>query len=60
MCNTFRKWYVRFADSKRAVRVTYEEYRQLKDMGKYYKAIVSDNFHPNGKTLTLSFRQSFV
>lgn len=60
MCNISKHWYVRFADSKRAIRVTYEEYRQLKDMGEYYKAIVSDNFHPNGKTLTLSFNQSLV
>ena len=60
MCNISKKWYVRFADSKRGIPVKYGEYRQIKEMAEFYGAIISDNFHPHGKTLTVSFRQSFV
>lgn len=60
MCNISKKWYVRFADSKRGIPVKYGEYRQIREMAEFYGAIISDNFHPHGKTLVVSFPKHFV
>lgn len=53
-------WYVRFSDSKKAEKVSYDFYRQILIMARFYKAIISDNFHPHGKTLTVAFSKHFV
>ena len=55
-----RKWYVKFSDSKKAEEVSYREYCELFNMAKYYNSIIGDNFHPHGKTLTVSFPKHFV
>lgn len=55
-----KNWYVRFADSKKAEKVSYKEYCDLHKMAIFYNAVVGDNFHPNGKTLIVSFSKHFV
>ena len=55
-----RKWYIKFSDSKKGEEVSYREYCELFNMAKYYNGIIGDNFHPHGKTLTVSFPKHFV
>lgn len=55
-----KKWYVRFSDAKKAEIVTYSEYSIIKKMAVFYNAVVADNFHPHGKTLTVRFPKHFV
>ena len=55
-----RRWYIKFSDSKKAKEVSYSEYCELYRMAKFYGAVISDNFHPHGKTLTVSFPKHFV
>ena len=55
-----RRWYIKFSDSKKAEEVNYSEYCNLYRMAKFYGAVISDNFHPHGKTLSVSFPKHFV
>ena len=55
-----RNWYIKYSDAKKAEEITYREYCDLYKMAKYYNSIISDNFHPHGKTLTVSFPKHFV
>ena len=55
-----RKWYIRFSDSKKGEEISYLEYCEFFRMAKFYGAIIGDNFHPHGKTLTVSFPKHFV
>ena len=55
-----KNWYIRFTDSKKAEKVSFKEYCDLHKMAIFYNAVVGDNFHPNGKTLTVSFSKHFV
>ena len=55
-----RNWYIKYSDAKKAEKITYREYCDLYKMAKYYNAIISDNFHPHGKTLEVSFPKHFV
>ena len=55
-----RRWYVKFSDSKKGEEVSYSEYCELFRMAKFYGALIGDNFHPHGKTLTVSFPKHFV
>lgn len=56
----YRKWYIKYSDCKKAEEVTFREYCDLYEMAEFYKAIVKENFHPHGKTLTVSFPKHFV
>lgn len=58
--NYMRNWYVKYSDAKKAEKVTYREYCDLYKMAKYYNSIISDYFHPHGKTLVVSFSKHFV
>ena len=58
--NFMRNWYIKYSDSKKAEKVTYREYCDLYKMAKYYNSIISDYFHPSGKTLVVSFPKHFV
>ena len=58
--NFMRNWYIKYSDAKKAEKVTYREYCELYRMAKYYNSIISDNFHPHGKTLVVSFSKHFV
>ena len=58
--NMTHNWYVRYSDSKKAEKVSFREYCDLHKMGIFYNAVIGDNFHPHGKTLTLNFPKSFV
>lgn len=55
-----RNWYIKYSDTKKAEKVTYREYCDLYKMAKYYNSVISDNFHPHGKTLVVSFPKHFV
>lgn len=55
-----RKWYIKFSDSKKAEEVSFYEYCILHSMARFYNAVVSDNFHPKGKTLVVNFTKHFV
>lgn len=55
-----RNWYIKYSDAKKAEKITYREYCDLYKMAKYYDKIISDNFHPHGKTLVVSFPKHFV
>lgn len=55
-----KKWYVKYSDSKKAELISFEEFCLLHKMARFYNAVVSDNFHPNGKTLVVSFPKHFV
>ena len=58
--NYMRNWYIKYSDTKKAEEITYSEYCELYKMAKYYNAIISDYFHPHGKTLVVSFPKHFV
>ena len=58
--NYMRNWYIKYSDAKKAEKITYREYCELYKMAKHYNCIISDNFHPNGKTLVVSFPKHFV
>ena len=58
--NYMRNWYIKYSDAKKAEKITYREYCDLYKMSKYYDKIISDNFHPHGKTLVVSFPRHFV
>ena len=58
--NYMRNWYIKYSDAKKAEKITYREYCDLYKMAKYYNAIISDYFHPNGKTLVVSFPKHFA
>ena len=58
--NSMRNWYIKYSDVKKAEKITYHEYCDLYKMAKYYNCIISDNFHPHGKTLVVSFAKHFV
>lgn len=55
-----RNWYVRFSDSKKSEKVSYQEYRIIHNMAIFYGAIISNNFCPKGKSLHVSFPKHFV
>ena len=55
-----RNWYIKYSDAKKAEKITYREYCDLYKMAKCYNCIISDNFHPHGKTLVVSFAKHFV
>ena len=55
-----RQWYIKYSDAKKAEKITYREYCDLYKMAKYYNCIISDNFHPHGKTLVVSFPKHFA
>ena len=58
--NYMRNWYIKYSDAKKAEKITYSEYCELYKLAKYYNAIISDYFHPHGKTLVVSFPKHFV
>ena len=58
--NYMRNWYIKYSDAPKAEKITYREYCDLYKMAKCYNCIISDNFHPHGKTLTVSFPKHFV
>lgn len=58
--NYMRNWYIKYSDAKKAEKVTYREYCDLYKMAKYYNSIISDYFHPHGKTLVVSFPKHFA
>ena len=58
--NYMRNWYIKYSDAKKAEKITYREYCELYKMAKYYNCIISDYFHPHGKTLVVSFPKHFV
>lgn len=58
--NFMRNWYIKYGDAKKVEKVTYREYCDLYKMAKYYNSIISDYFHPHGKTLVVSFPKHFV
>ena len=58
--NFMRNWYIKYSDAKKAEKITDHEYCELYKMAKYYNSIISDNFHPHGKTLVVSFAKHFV
>ena len=58
--NFMRNWYIKYSDAKKAEKITYREYCDLYKMAKYYNSIISDYFHPHGKTLVVSFPKHFV
>lgn len=57
-----KKWFVRYADTKKSVKVSFEEYCTIYNMAKFYNALVGDNFGVGhrSKTLRVSFNQHFV
>ena len=55
-----RNWYIKYSDAKKAEKITYREYCDLYKMAKCYNSIISDYFHPHGKTLVVSFAKHFV
>lgn len=55
-----KHWYIKYAGSKKAKEVSYMEFCVLHEMAKFYNAVVSNNFHPHGKTLKVSFTEHFV
>ena len=55
-----KKWYVKYSDSKKAEQVSFHDYVIIHEMAKFYRAVISDVFHPNGKTLSVSFPKHFV
>lgn len=55
-----RNWYIKYSDAKKAEKVSYDEYRAIFEMAEYYNKIISHNFHPHGKTLTVAFPKHFV
>ena len=58
--NSMRNWYIKYGDAKKAEKITYREYCEFYKMARYYNSIISDNFHPHGKTLVVSFAKHFV
>ena len=58
--NFMRNWYIKYSDAKKAEKITYREYCELYKMAKYYNCIISDNFHPHGKTLVVCFAKHFI
>ena len=58
--NYMRNWYIKYSDAKKAEKISYREYCELYKMAKYYNSIISDYFHPHGKTLVVSFPKHFV
>lgn len=57
-----KKWFVRYADKKKSVEVSHDEYCAIYNMAKFYNAVVVDNFGVahRSKTLRVSFNQHFV
>ena len=57
-----KKWFVRYADTKKSVEVSREEYTDIHKIAKFYNAVISDNFGigHRSKTLKVSFNQHFV
>lgn len=55
-----KKWYVRYLNSKKAEEVSFNEFYALSTMARFYNAVVSSSFHPNGKTLVVSFPKHFI
>lgn len=55
-----RKWYIKYSDSKKSEQISFNEFCTLSTMARFYNAIVCSNFHPNGKTLVVSFPKHFV
>ena len=55
-----RNYYLRFADSKVAKKVSQTDYFEIFRMARFYNAVVSSTFHPHGKTLVVSFSEHFV
>ena len=55
-----KKWYVRYSDAEKAEAVTFDEFCIIKKMARFYNALVAENFHPHGKTLTVGFAKHFV
>ena len=58
--NYMRNWYIKYSDAKKAEKITDREYCDLYKMAKCYNSIISDYFHPHGKTLVVSFPKHFV
>ena len=58
--NSMQNWYIKYSDAKKAEKITYREYCELYKMAKCYNSIISDYFHPHGKTLVVSFAKHFV
>lgn len=55
-----KRYYVRFADSKKSKQVTFEEYCTIRRMAVFYNAIITDNFGVECKSLKVSFTEHFV
>lgn len=55
-----KRYYVRFADSKKPKQISFEEYFVIRKMAEFYNAIITDNFGAECKSLRVSFPEHFV